>query len=217
MRPAEIEEKSLIAMKVFLGILTGVVTGGLLFLLTIKLYQNQFVIVPDVTGLSGTKACEKLKESGLLCDRASTETVVDTYPQSVSKVKKGRIINLYYENPLKDVIPRFVGVKLSVVEEILNKLGWNYEVVRFPFGEEKDKVLATYPEAGKLYNGKLTLLVDTGEKEEYFVVENYVGKSPSDVEKEDNVIFVGSGSRVVSQYPPAGSIATEVILILGEE
>ena len=52
MRPAEIEEKSLIAMKVFLGILTGVVTGGLLFLLTIKLYQNQFVIVPDVTGLS---------------------------------------------------------------------------------------------------------------------------------------------------------------------
>ncbi|PLV55562.1 penicillin-binding protein [Thermotoga sp. SG1] len=204
-------------MKVFLGMLTGVVAGGLLFLLTIGLYQNQFVIVPDVTGLSGTKACEKLRESGLLCDKVSTETVIDTYPQSGSKVKKGRIINLYYENSLKDVIPRFVDVKLSVAEEILKKLGWNYEIVRFPFGEEKDRVLATYPEAGKLYNGKLILLVDTGEKEEYFVVENYVGRSPSDVENEEHVVFVGNGSRVVSQYPPAGSIATEVILILGEE
>ena len=214
---AEVEKKSLIVMKVFLGIMAGVIAGGLFFLLTIKLYQNQFVTVPDVTGLLGTEACEKLKESGLVCNKVSSETVVGSYPQSGSKVKKGRVINLYYENPAKNIIPRFVGIKLSVAEEILKKLGWNYEIVRFPFGEEKDKVLATYPEEGKLYNGKMTLLVDTGEKDEYFVVENYVGKDLSDVEDSGRVFFVGKGERVVSQYPPPGSIATEVILILGEE
>jgi len=125
-------------MKVFLGILTGIAVGGLLFLFAVKLYQNLYSTVPDVVGLSGTEACERLKASGLFCDTSSSETVLETYPRAGSRVKKGRTVNLYYENPQKKIVPRLSQLNLSVAEEILKRLGWNYETVYFPFGTEKD-------------------------------------------------------------------------------
>ncbi|PLV60489.1 penicillin-binding protein [Thermotoga sp. KOL6] len=204
-------------MKTFFGIVIGFVAGGLFFLFVIKLYQDQFVTVPDVTGLSGTEACEKLKEFGLICDKVASGTVIDTYPHPGSKVKKGRTVNLYYENPLKRIIPHLSGIKLSVAEEILKKSGWKYEIIYFPFGEEESKVLAIYPTEGIPHNGTITLLVDTGKKDTYFFVQNYVGMKFEELKTEDRFIFIGRGSRVVGQYPPPNSIAKEVILILGEE
>lgn len=204
-------------MRVFLGIVTGIVVGGLFFLFAMKLYQSQYSTVPDVVGLSGTEACERLKTSGLFCDTSSTETVVDTYPRVGSRVKKGRTVNLYYENPQKRTVPRLSQLNLSVAEEILKRLGWNYETVHFPFGAEKNRILATYPEEGQVYKGKLILLIDTGERESYFLVENFVGKKADELKDDPRVLLLGTGDTVVAQYPPEGSIATEVILILGEE
>ncbi|AAD36782.1 penicillin-binding protein [Thermotoga maritima MSB8] len=204
-------------MRVFLGIIIGIVVGGLFFLFTMKFYQSQYSTVPDVVGLSGTEACERLKTSGLFCDKSSSETVVDTYPRAGSRVKKGRTVNLYYENPQKKIVPRLSQLNFPVAEEILKRLGWNYETVYFPFGTEKDRVLATYPKEGQIYNGKLILLIDTGEKESYFLVENFVGKKVDELKDDPRVLLLGTGDTVVAQYPPEGSIATKVILILGEE
>lgn len=114
-------------------------------------------------------------------------------------------------------MPRLSQLNLSVAEEILKRLGWNYETVYFPFGTEKDRVLATYPEEGQIYKGKLILLIDTGEKENYFLVENFVGKKIDELKDNSHILLLGMGDTVVAQYPPEGSIATEVILILGEE
>lgn len=204
-------------MRVFLGIVTGIVVGGLFFLFAMKLYQSQYSTVPDVIGLIGIEACERLKASGLFCDTSSSETVLETYPRAGSRVKKGRTVNLYYENPQKKIVPRLSQLNLSVAEEILKRLGWNYETVYFPFGIEKDRILATYPEDGQVYNGKLILLIDTGERESYFLVENFVGKKADELKDDPRVLLFGTGDTVVAQYPPEGSIATEVILILGEE
>ncbi|KAF2960636.1 PASTA domain-containing protein [Thermotoga sp. 38H-to] len=204
-------------MRVFLGIVTGIVVGGFFFLFAIKLYQSQYSTVPDVVGLSGTEACERLKASGLFCDTSSSETVVDAYPRTGSRVKKGRTVNLYYENPQKRTVPRLSQLNLSVAEEILKRLGWNYETVYFPFGTEKDRILATYPEEGQVYKGRLILLIDTGERESYFLVENFVGKKADELKDDPRVLLLGTGDTVVAQYPPEGSMATEVILILGEE
>jgi len=48
-------------------------------------------------------------------------------------------------------------------------------------------------------------------------VENFVGKKIDELKDNSHILLLGMGDTVVAQYPPEGSIATEVILILGEE
>lgn len=205
------------AFLILFGIGFGIVLGGLIFLIFNSFMQTTTVVVPDVTNLTGEEACKKLQEVGLRCSNVRKEDkVVKTFPEAGTVVKKGRVVELYYGK--KDTVPNLNRVEVGMAEEILKRTGVRYRIIYFPYGEEKGKVLAVYPPAGSVIDEtkEVFLLVDSGEKEEYFLVEDFVGKRVDEVAGRPGIVITGEGERIVSQYPPPGSIAREVVLVAGE-
>lgn len=169
MRSAQAQKASSKALRnvlnftVFLFI--GSFLGALTFLIFFWIRPAQ-TVVPNVAGTSVEQAKKILENAGLKVGQIHGEgTVQFTVPQAESKVRKGRTVNLFCEEPRKFTVPNLVGVPRETAEAILGGMGFKVRIVQMPFKGVDGRVMGIYPPPGsELKKGEeVSILIDVGE------------------------------------------------------
>ncbi len=179
---------------------------------------SKSVRVPDLRGMSVTKAVKILKDYDLVPDVKGKVCgkVIGTYPSADTEVKRGRRVEIYcIETTMKELANMLVGIPFRYVADTMLNLGLSYEVSRLPYPGGEGKVL------GAVYmNGKMFLLVGERYSRKFFVVGDYRGIDLKEAEsrlKKSGYPFrvEGTGKKVIDQFPQPGSVWDSVVLITG--
>jgi len=196
----------------------GVIAGALAFYAYVDFSHSRFqsVVVPEVQGLSGREARERIERAGLVpvFNGKICERVVGTSPREGMIVRKGRRIEVHcLDVAVEDALKRIVGLPFECAAGTLRKLGFDYLVSRMPLpGEDGRVVDAEYSE------GEVFILVDSGDPPVYTLVPDLTGMNVEEAErvardKGLRVRKIGNGEKVLDQSPAPGSVSFEVVLI----
>lgn len=119
--------------------------------------HGKYEIVPDVKGLSYSRAAEVLRSGNLIAelsdsiydDRVAPGTVVDQMPKMNDKVKPHRTVYLTINafSPKSVTLPDFNGLSLRQAQSVLDGYGFKNVRINYVPSEYKDLVL------GAKFNG----------------------------------------------------------------
>ena len=140
-------------------LITCVLLYGTLVWLDIYTRHNKAVVVPDVKGLSVSKAASFFESSGVrykVIDSVFSKTVepgsiVEIIPDAGSKVKEGRIVFITV-NALTSqmaIVPQVKDLSYRQAYAMLKAAGFKYIETEYKAGEYRDLVI------GVKYNGAL--------------------------------------------------------------
>ncbi|KLO24562.1 hypothetical protein X274_03325 [Marinitoga sp. 1155] len=153
----------------FFMYILGAITGGLILLLIIFIFVNNYtyVVIPDVKGEEKDTAMKALKETGLIpIIQGIGDTVLYTEPSAGSRVKKGRhvFIQLGKIETLK--VPDLIGVPLEVAEQFLTAYKLNYKIIKIYNSDTKiETVIDIEPKPGTNVNKGDTILLKISSSE----------------------------------------------------
>ncbi|AJC73529.1 penicillin-binding protein [Pseudothermotoga hypogea DSM 11164 = NBRC 106472] len=169
MRSAQVEKNASKVLKAIFGFilffLIGSLLGTFVFLIFFWFRPAQ-VIVPDVAGMSVDRAKQILQNAGLKVGQIHGEGLVQfTVPQEKSRVRKGRTVNLFCEEPRRLTVPNLVGAPRETAEVILQSMGFKVRIAQMPFKGADGRVMGIYPPVGtELKKGEeVSILIDVGE------------------------------------------------------
>lgn len=169
MRSTQVEKAS---SKVLRGVFNftvffflGCAVGALTFFLYFWIRPNE-VVVPDVTGMDVNRAKDALQKIGLKIGQIHGEgPVIFTVPSAKTRVRKGRTVNLFCEEPQNLSVPNLVGSPRETAETILQSMGFKVRIVQMPFKGPDGRVMGIYPPPGtEMKKGdEVSILIDVGE------------------------------------------------------
>lgn len=217
----------LFACYIFLSVATGIIVMNFLT-------KPKEVVVPDLKGESIDNALIKLGDIGLnvriIGKKYDREIppyhVISTNPESLNRVKKGRIVEIVLSNGMiKSFIPELSGKNYLEAELLISKAQLNLgKIIRvhsdtYP---ENTTISSFPPEESEVASGaKVNILVSSGIKEKIFImpdltgistkeaytVINAMGAKPGDIKNEWNNII--SAGYIISHNPSAASLLKE--------
>ncbi|NLP03477.1 MAG: PASTA domain-containing protein [Fibrobacter sp.] len=180
-----------------LGVLFGFFLVDRVIMPNIVGVDRDIVEVPSVTGLGLEEAREKFFRVGLLTEIRSREydsnipleSVISQFPESGSKVKKGRRISVTVSKGKEiAIIPDVRNLSERQARIELKKHGFTLGKVKKVYSDDKpvDVVVNAFPESGTTISREMEvdLIVSKGARPTHAEVPNLVGESLSTAKKK---------------------------------
>lgn len=145
--------------------LLGCMAGALVFFFYFWVKPAE-VVVPDVTSMDIAQAEGILRGAGLKIGQIHGEGRVSfTVPAAKTRVKKGRTVNVFCEEPQNLSVPNLIGSPRETAEIILQNMGFKVRIVQMPFKGSDGRVMGVYPPPGtEMKKGdEVSILIDVGE------------------------------------------------------
>ncbi|MEN3008423.1 PASTA domain-containing protein [Pseudothermotoga sp.] len=145
--------------------LLGCMAGTLVFFFYFWIKPTE-VVVPDVTSMDIAQAEGILRGAGLKIGQIHGEGRVSfTVPAAKTRVKKGRTVNVFCEEPQNLSVPNLIGSPRETAEIILQNMGFKVRIVQMPFKGSDGRVMGVYPPPGtEMKKGdEVSILIDVGE------------------------------------------------------
>lgn len=124
------------------------------------------ITIPDVTGMDIERAKDVLRNARLKIGQVHGEGPVSfTVPSAKTRVRKGRTVNLFCEEPQNLSVPNLIGSPRETAETILQSMGFKVRIVQMPFKGPDGRVMGIYPPPGtEMKKGdEVSILIDVGE------------------------------------------------------
>jgi serine/threonine-protein kinase len=196
------------------------------------------VLVPSVHNLSQAQAIKELEDRDLKAnvDQRPSETVrkgfaLRTVPAAGEQVERGERVQLFISSgPEQVAVPGVIGLARDSAESQISNAGLDPAVREQASDQPEGEVIAQDPAAGTKLNRGSTVTITVSTGVEKVVVENVIGLSGADAERqlradglvpvrrETEVTDKTQDGKVVDQRPAAGvevEKGREVVIVVG--
>ncbi len=179
--------------------------------------------VPDVSGMSETKAQKELEDAGFKVtssfqydDSVASGNVISTTPSAGTKAEKGSTVTmLVSQGRDKKTVPDVRGMADATAQSTIKSYGFNVGTVTYDYSDsvEKGMVISQTVEPGTKASAgtSISITVSNGPKpEEKIEIQNFVGQPVSALKSwaVSNGININESKRGPSNTYPEGYITS---------